>query len=268
MSRYFLILPLFCTALPLIRLVLDKLGQTGTFQCCQEEQWRDREGNCDPVQVKSTTRDTAQVRAQPPGVFDCHFVTWSASVPTLPQLQLNTRTLWAPQGKAVTLIILPRTSCIPFLSHPLLCSEEEILLAPAQLMSCSALPGWNTRHKAQHFQGIQEISNQYSARIPAPQPLHYLVWHMHRSHGNQHPSSNSIISAVWGSQNLWCPSHGSELLCANQPQEQIQEEKKKMQQSLVFLICQQHGKQEVAWEMQLQQLRGRDSYVTTFIRRD
>lgn len=182
------------------------------------------------VQVTTTTRTITQVKVQLPGVFYCHFK--SGHSPGAPQFQpfINSsptpRTLWAPQGKAVTLITPPRNSC-PFFSHPVQkgssAQRRKLCLAPAQLRSCSCLARWNTRHKAQRFQGIQEISHQYSAQIPAPQHSHYLVWHMHRSHGNQHPSFNSIISAVWGSQNLWCPSHGSELLCANQPREQRQE---------------------------------------------
>lgn len=73
------------------------------------------------VQVTTTTRNITQVKVQLPGVFYCHFK--SGHSPGAPQFQpfINSsptpRTLWAPQGKAVTLITPPRNSC-PFFSHP------------------------------------------------------------------------------------------------------------------------------------------------------
>lgn len=119
MSWYSLI-PLFCTALPLVRLVLDKLGQewtfvlpTGAVKGGRGEQW-----HCAGVQVTTTTRDITQVKVQLPGALYCHVK--SGHSPGAPQCQsssLTPRTLWAPQGKAVTLTILPGNSC-PFFSHP------------------------------------------------------------------------------------------------------------------------------------------------------
>lgn len=208
--------------------------------------------------MPSITRNITQVKVQLQG---CFIVTlWQGTA--LEHLSSNSALTpaqhpGAPQGEAVTLIIVPRKSCSSF-PHAMgiqLCSEEEALPGPSPAGELLCPARWNTRHKARRSRGMQESSNQYSAQIPAPQHCHYLVWHMHCSHGNQHPSSCSILWAVGGSQNLWCPSQGSELLCANQPQEQTQEAKKKTQQSLVFLIYQQRGKQEVAWEIEFQQLR-------------
>lgn len=145
MSWCFLILPLLCTALPLIRLVLDQLGQNWTFQWYQEEQWRDGEGSCDPVQVSRWKAPQETLHRWEFSLLGCLIVTLS---PGAPQFQPFLNSSSTPglcelhRGRlTVTLIILPRTSCIPFSSHPLLCSEKGILLAPAQLMSCSALPG-------------------------------------------------------------------------------------------------------------------------------
>lgn len=78
--------------------------------------------HCAGVQVTTTTRNITQVKVQLPGAFYCHFK--SGHCPGAPQFLLfinsspTPRTLWAPQGKAVTLIIPPRNSC-PFFSFPM-----------------------------------------------------------------------------------------------------------------------------------------------------
>lgn len=92
--------------------------------------------HCAGAQVTSTTRNITQVKIQLPGEFYCHFE--SGHSPGAPQLRLFINstlpgTLWAPQGNAVTLIILPRNSApsppIPCKSQ--LCSEQEILAGPS-----------------------------------------------------------------------------------------------------------------------------------------
>lgn len=227
MSWYYLI-PLFCTALPLIRLILDKMGQKWTFQCYQEEQWRGTEGSCDSVQVS---------RWQPPQgtlprwkfSFLEHFVV------TLNQFQafLNSGSRPCELHKALTLTIVRRSSAP---SSPMPCksgllSGQEMVPGPSAAEELLCLASCSSRLRAQRIcKECSKAGNQYSARLPA----HRLVGHMQRSHGNQHPSSRAILRALGGSPSLGCPSHGSQLLRANQPREQARQEEKKTQQSLVF----------------------------------